>query len=142
MKKILFGNLSVGDRCTTEFEQNVIKTTEVISTVANNAGVVIDKRHRNAINLETGEYLLVDPSRYVWVEAEETPVSKEVTFADLLNGETCRTEYNENIMKTETIRLELEGGPDYRNAVNLDTGKLMLIDDDQKVYVSSETSKN
>ena len=139
--KILFGALPVGDRCITEFH-HIIKTTEVIMPIVNMNGEITSKVTRNAVNLETGECLFIDSMQHVWVENEEESITKEVSFGELIKGETCRTEYNEIIMKTESIRLELEGGPDYRNAVNLDTGKLMLIDDDRKVYVSSETSKN
>lgn len=132
--KILFGALPVGSRCTTESEQHVIKTREVSIPITDEFGEVTYKITRNAANLETGDCLFVDSMQYVWVKNEE-PVIKEVLFGSLPEGETCETEYNEKIMKMETIRIELRGGPDYRNAVNLTTGALMFIDADQKVKV-------
>ena len=70
---------------------------------------------------------------------------KRVRFETVPIGGRCQTEYKENIMKTEKVRIYTDGNINYRNAVNLDTGELMPVDFAQWVLVemksTSETEK-
>lgn len=60
---------------------------------------------------------------------------KRVRFEVVPIGGKCQTEYKENIMKTEEVRIQTEGNINYRNAVNLDTGELLPIDFAQWVWI-------
>ena len=60
---------------------------------------------------------------------------KRVRFEVIPIGGKCQTEWKENIMKTETVRIYTESSINYRNAVNLDTGELVPIDFAQWVWI-------
>lgn len=60
---------------------------------------------------------------------------KRVRFEIVPVGGKCQTEYKYNIMKTEEVRIHTKGNINYRNAVNLDTGKLLPVDDSQWVWI-------
>lgn len=64
---------------------------------------------------------------------------KRVRFETVSVGEKCQTEYKENIMKIEKVRIQTDGCINYRNALNLDTGELLPIDFAQWVWVKNES---
>lgn len=51
-----------------------------------------------------------------------------VRFESIPVGTKCQTEWKENIMKTNEVRIIEECSINYRNAVNLDNGNLIPID--------------
>lgn len=61
---------------------------------------------------------------------------KRVRFETIEVGERCQTEYDANIMKTEEVRIHTEGEINFRNAVNLDNGKLISVADHQWVWAA------
>lgn len=60
---------------------------------------------------------------------------KRVRFETVPVGGKCQTEQKENIMKTELVRIHTDGNINFRNAVNLDTGKLLPVDFAQWVWI-------
>lgn len=60
---------------------------------------------------------------------------KRVRFETVPIGGRCQTEHNENIMKTEEVRIHTNGNINFRNAVNLDTGELLPVDFAQWVWI-------
>lgn len=60
---------------------------------------------------------------------------KRVRFETVPVGGKCKTEWDENIMRTESVMIRTEGKIGYRNAVNLDTGKLLSVDSSQWVWI-------
>lgn len=60
---------------------------------------------------------------------------KRVRFETVPVGGKCKTEWDENIMKTEEVRIKTDSPVNYRNAVNLDTGKLLPVDPAQWVWI-------
>lgn len=62
-------------------------------------------------------------------------IMKRVRFETVPVGGRCKTEWDENIMKTEEVRIKTDSPVNYRNAVNLDTGKLLSIDFAQWVWI-------
>lgn len=44
---------------------------------------------------------------------------KRVRFETIPIGGKCQTEYKQNIMKTEEVRIQTDDYSNYRNAVNL-----------------------
>lgn len=65
----------------------------------------------------------------------ESERMKRVRFETVTVGGKCQTEYKENIMKIENVRIHTESNINYRNAVNLDTGELIPIDFAQWVWI-------
>lgn len=65
---------------------------------------------------------------------KELRIIRRVRFESIPIGSKCRTEWDENIMKTETVRIQTDGNINYRNAVNLDTGSLIPVDSAQWVW--------
>lgn len=66
---------------------------------------------------------------------KELRTIRRVRFESIPIGSKCRTEWEENIMKTETVRIQTDGNVNYRNAVNLKTGKLIPVDFAQWVWI-------
>lgn len=66
---------------------------------------------------------------------KELRIIRRVRFENIPIGSKCRTEWDENIMKTETIRIQTDSDINYRNAVNLKTGKLIPVDSTQWVWI-------
>lgn len=66
---------------------------------------------------------------------KELRIIRRVRFESIPIGSKCRTEWDENIMKTETVRIQTDGNINYRNAVNLDTGELIPVDFAQWVWI-------
>lgn len=66
---------------------------------------------------------------------KELRIIRRVRFENIPIGSKCRTEWEENIMKTETVRIQTDGNVNYRNAVNLKTGKLIPVDFAQWVWI-------
>lgn len=60
---------------------------------------------------------------------------KRVRFEVVPVGGKCRTEYKENIMKIEEVRVQTNSVINFRNAVNLDTGKLLPVDFAQWIWI-------
>lgn len=65
---------------------------------------------------------------------KELRIIRRVRFENIPIGSKCRTEWDENIMKTKTVRIQTDGNINYRNAVNLDTGELLPVDTAQWVW--------
>lgn len=65
---------------------------------------------------------------------KELRIIKRVRFESIPIGSKCRTEWDEDIMKTETVRIQTDGNINYRNAVNLKTGELIPVDSAQWVW--------
>lgn len=65
---------------------------------------------------------------------KELRIIRRVRFESIPIGSKCRTEWDEDIMKTETVRIQTDGDVNYRNAVNLDTGSLIPVDTAQWVW--------
>jgi len=61
-------------------------------------------------------------------------IIRRVRFESIPIGSTCKTEWDEDIMKTETVRIQTDGNINYRNAVNLKTGELIPVDSAQWVW--------
>lgn len=59
---------------------------------------------------------------------KELRIIRRVRFESIPIGSTCKTEWDEDIMKTETVRIQTNSNVNYRNAVNLKTGELIPID--------------
>ena len=66
---------------------------------------------------------------------KELRIIRRVRFESIPIGSKCRTEWDEDIMKTETVRIQTDGNVNYRNAVNLKTGKLIPVDFAQWVWI-------
>ena len=66
---------------------------------------------------------------------KELRIIRRVRFESIPIGSKCRTEWEENIMKTETVRIQTDGNVNYRNAVNLKTEKLIPVDFAQWVWI-------
>ena len=66
---------------------------------------------------------------------KELRIIRRVRFESIPIGSKCRTEWDENIIKTETVRIQTDGNINYRNAVNLDTGELITVDFAQWVWI-------
>lgn len=66
---------------------------------------------------------------------KELRIIRRVRFESIPIGSKCRTEWEENIMKTETVRIQTDGNVNYRNAVNLKTGELIPVDFAQWVWI-------
>ena len=66
---------------------------------------------------------------------KELRTIRRVRFEIIPIGSTCKTEWDEDIMKTETVRIQTDGNVNYRNAVNLKTGKLIPVDSTQWVWI-------
>lgn len=66
---------------------------------------------------------------------KELRIIRRVRFESIPIGSKCRTEWDENIMKTKTVRIQTDGNINYRNAVNLDTGSLIPVDSAQWVWI-------
>ena len=66
---------------------------------------------------------------------KELRIIRRVRFDIIPIGSKCKTEWDENIMKTETIRIQTDSNINYRNAVNLKTGKLIPVDFAQWVWI-------
>ena len=65
---------------------------------------------------------------------KELRIIRRVRFETIPIGSKCKTEWDENIIKTETVQIQTDGNINYRNAVNLDTGELIPIDVSQWVW--------
>ena len=65
---------------------------------------------------------------------KELRIIRRVRFESIPIGSKCKTEWDENIIKTETVRIQTNGNINYRNAVNLDTGELIPVDVSQWVW--------
>lgn len=65
---------------------------------------------------------------------KELRIIRRVRFESIPIGSKCKTEWDENIMKTETVRIQTDGNINYRNAVNLKTGELIPVDFAQWVW--------
>lgn len=65
---------------------------------------------------------------------KELRIIRRVKFESIPIGSKCRTEWDENIMKTKTVRIQTDGNVNYRNAVNLITGELIPVDFAQWVW--------
>lgn len=61
-----------------------------------------------------------------------------VRFESVPVGCKCQTEWKENIMKTDEVRIITESNINYRNAVNLDKGNLIAINSSQWVWISDD----
>ena len=68
-------------------------------------------------------------------EKKELRIIRRVRFESIPIGSKCRTEWDEDIMKTETVRIQTDGNINYRNAVNLKTGELIPINSAQWVWI-------
>ena len=66
---------------------------------------------------------------------KELRIIRRVRFETIPIGSKCKTEWDEDIMKTETVRIQTDSNANYRNAVNLDTGELIPIDFAQWVWI-------
>lgn len=66
---------------------------------------------------------------------KELRIIRRVRFESIPIGSKCRTEWDENIMKTETVRIQTDGNVNYRNTVNLKTGELIPVDSTQWVWI-------
>lgn len=66
---------------------------------------------------------------------KELRIIRRVRFESIPIGSKCRTEWDEDIMKTETVRIQTDGDVNYRNAVNLKTGELIPVDFAQWVWI-------
>lgn len=60
---------------------------------------------------------------------------KRVRFEVVKVGQICETEYREKVMKVEEVSIYTDEKINFRNAVNLFTGKLMPISDHQWVWI-------
>ena len=58
-----------------------------------------------------------------------------VRFQVIPVGCKCQTEWKENIMKINEVRIIEESNINYRNAINLDDGNLIPIDNSQWVWI-------
>lgn len=65
---------------------------------------------------------------------KELRIIRRVRFETIPIGSKCKTEWDEDIMKTETVRIQTDGNVNYRNAVNLKTGELIPVDTAQWVW--------
>lgn len=61
-----------------------------------------------------------------------------VRFGTVPVGCKCQTEWKENIMKINEVRIITESNINYRNAVNLDDGNLTSIDSSQWVWIADD----
>lgn len=50
----------------------------------------------------------------------------------------CQTEWKEDIMKINEVRIITEDNVNYRNAVNLDDGNLIPVDSSQWVWIADD----
>lgn len=66
---------------------------------------------------------------------KELRIIRRVRFESIPIGSKCKTEWDEDIMKTETVRIQTNSNINYRNAVNLKTGKLIPVDFAQWVWI-------
>lgn len=66
---------------------------------------------------------------------KELRIIRRVRFESIPIGSKCKTEWDENITKTETVRIQTDGNVNYRNAVNLKTGELIPVDSTQWVWI-------
>lgn len=66
---------------------------------------------------------------------KELRIIRRVRFETIPIGSKCKTEWDANIIKTETVRIQTDGNINYRNAVNLKTGKLIPVDFAQWVWI-------
>lgn len=66
---------------------------------------------------------------------KELRIIRRVRFENIPIGSTCKTEWDEDIMKTETVRIQTDSNVNYRNAVNLKTGELIPVDSTQWVWI-------
>lgn len=61
-----------------------------------------------------------------------------VRFESVPVGCKCQTEWKENIMKINEVRIITESNINYRNAVNLDNGNLIPVDSSQWVWIADD----
>ena len=66
---------------------------------------------------------------------KELRTIRRVRFEIIPIGSTCKTEWDEDIMKTKTVRIQTDSNVNYRNAVNLKTGELIPVDSTQWVWI-------
>lgn len=59
---------------------------------------------------------------------------KPVRFKDIPIAEKCRIDSSEQLLKIEEVRIKVNDGVEFRNAVDLNTGELLLVDSAQWVW--------
>ena len=61
MKRVRFETVPIGEKCQTEYKENIMKIKKVRIQTDSNIN------YRNAVNLDTGELIPIDFAQWVWI---------------------------------------------------------------------------